>query len=81
MEGSATVVIKFAGPPTAVMASFKILIVRCETFLAAGCGAYTTALPAAIMLMELLIMVAAGLVEGVTEAITPQAAFSMIVNP
>ncbi len=38
-------------------------------------GAKTTLLPAAIGLMALLITVAAGLVEGVTEATTPQGAF------
>lgn len=40
-----------------------------------------TLLPAAIRLMALLITVAAGLVEGVTEATTPQGAFSIKVRP
>ena len=40
-----------------------------------------TLLPAAIRLMALLITVAAGLVEGVTEATTPQGAFSIRVRP
>lgn len=52
-----------------------------ETFFAAGCGANTTLLPAAIRLMALLITVAAGLVDGVTEATTPHGAFSISVRP
>ncbi len=40
-----------------------------------------TLLPAAIRLMALLMTVAAGLVEGVTEATTPQGAFSIKVRP
>lgn len=48
---------------------------------AAGCGANTTLLPAAIRLMALLITVAAGLVDGVTEATTPHGAFSISVRP
>lgn len=42
---------------------------------AAGWGAKTTLLPAAIRLMALSITVAAGSVDGVTEATTPQAHF------
>lgn len=47
-----------------------------EARLALGWGAKITELPPAIMLMALLITVAVGLVDGVTEAITPQGAFS-----
>jgi len=81
MSGSSTVVTMLSGPPAATEASLISDTARCETFFAAGWGANTTALPAAIMLMALLMTVAAGLVEGVTEAITPQAAFSIRVRP
>src|SRR5437773_5490235 len=81
MLGSATVVTMLRGPPAATTASLISVTARCDTPLAAGFGANTTVLPAAIMLMALLMTVAAGLVEGVTDAITPQAAFSIKVNP
>jgi hypothetical protein len=51
---------------------FSILMVSWVMRLADGWGPKTTELPPLIMLMALLIMVAAGLVDGVTEAITPQ---------
>ncbi|GCS54874.1 hypothetical protein HmCms186_04543 [Escherichia coli] len=81
ISGFATVTSKFSGPPAATIAWLSSVIARWETFFAAGCGAKMTLLPAAIRLMALLMTVAAGLVEGVTEATTPQGAFSIRVRP
>ncbi|EJK89956.1 hypothetical protein UUU_30760 [Klebsiella pneumoniae subsp. pneumoniae DSM 30104 = JCM 1662 = NBRC 14940] len=81
ISGFATVTSRLAGPPAATTAWLSRVIALCETFFAAGWGAKTTLLPAAIRLMALLITVAAGLVDGVTEATTPQGAFSISVRP
>ena len=56
-------------------------MVSCEQRLAPGWGLNTTALPAAIMLMELLITVDVGLVEGVMDPITPNGALSSSIIP
>ena len=69
------------GPPAAAIASFKIRMASWEHFTAAGWGLNTTAFPAAIMLIELLITVPGGLVEGVMEPITPKGACSTSVIP
>ena len=81
ISGFATVTSRFSGPPAATTAWLSSVIARCETPFAAGWGANTTLLPAAIRLMALLITVAAGLVDGVTEATTPHGAFSISVRP
>ena len=69
--GSFTVVISVAGPPACAIASLRMRIASCEARFAAGCGLKTTALPAAIILIALLMTVEVGLVEGVIEPITP----------
>ena len=79
--GSLTVVINAAGPPADTMASTIRRMASCEACLAAGWGLKTTALPAAIMLMELLMTVEVGLVDGVIEPMTPKGACSMSIMP
>ena len=48
---------------------------------ALGCGLKTTALPAAIMLIELWMSVPVGLVIGVSAPMTPTGANSRSINP
>ena len=79
--GSFTVVMSVAGPPADIIAPTIRRIASCEARFAAGWGLKTTALPAAIMLMELLMTVDVGLVEGVMEPITPKGACSMSIMP
>ena len=69
--GSATVHSTLAGPPARWMASLRMATVRALTLRAAGWALNTTAFPAAIMPMELLMIVSVGLVPGVMEPITP----------
>src|SRR3990170_7702227 len=66
-----TEVIRFGGPPAAKMARLSAAIVCVVQRTACGWGQNTTALPAAIVLMPLLMTVEVGLVVGVMAAITP----------
>ena len=79
--GSRTVVISIPGPPAETIASTMTRMASWEARFAAGCGLNTTAFPAAIMLMELLMIVEVGLVDGVMEPITPNGACSIIIIP
>ena len=69
------------GPPAATMASFRMRMASWEHLVALGWGLNTTALPPAIMLMELLMTVPGGLVDGVMEPMTPKGACSTRVMP
>ncbi len=69
------------GPPALTMARLRRDTAWLVTPLAEGCGLKTTALPAATMLMLLLMMVAAGFVHGVMEPTTPNGAGSTRVSP
>ncbi len=69
------------GPPTSWIALLRIAIVSKHTFLAAGCGLYTTPFPAATIDILLLITVELGFVEGVIDPITPKGANSINVIP
>ena len=66
--------IKPAGPPAPIIALFNREIVRLETSFAAGCGLKTTELPAAIIPIQLLIIVSVGFVLGAIAPITPYGA-------
>src|SRR3954468_24347694 len=69
------------GPPAAAMALFRTVTQSAETFLAIGCGLKTTELPAASMLIELLMIVSVEFVQGMIEAITPHGSKRITVSP
>src|SRR3954468_16437734 len=69
------------GAPAAVMAAASTRIVSRQVLNDAGCGAKTTALPAATIEIALLMIVAPGFVDGVIAATTPYGAYSTSVNP
>ena len=81
MVGSATAHRRFRGPPAPRIASFRSETRRLEILFAFGCTLKTTELPAAIIPMELHVMVAIGFVTGVMAPITPYGARSVIVSP
>ncbi len=64
MVGSATEVMKFAGPPAPTIARWTMRTVAFDTRRADGWALKTTALPAEMIEIALLMTVAAGLVTG-----------------
>src|SRR5437016_5942153 len=80
-EGLSYVVINPFGAPAAVAAPQRRVIVATQVLKEAGCGANTTALPAARIEIALLMIVAAGFVDGVIAATTPYGAYSTSVSP
>ena len=81
MDGSSTMVIRFAGAPPSISALFNILTRSWETFFALGCGLNTTVFPPAIIEIELQMMVSVGFVVGVIAPITPNGQYSTKVRP
>ncbi len=79
--GSAHVVSRLAGPPASSTASLNRDSVRSVTRFADGCALNTTAFPAEIMPMPLLMIVSDGFVDGVIEPMTPYGAGSVSMRP
>ena len=71
MDGAAIVVKTLGGPPASRTAWSMSSTMRSEQARAPGCGAKMVALPPASIPMPLLMTVSVGLVDGVTERMTP----------
>ena len=81
MVGSAVHATVFGGPPARTIAASRRRTVSWETLFAEGCGLNTTVFPAAIMPMELQMIVEEGFVTGVIAPMTPNGAGSMRARP